>query len=343
MAKKSSNLRGILVHSLIITLTCLSVLYLSQQWINHHNTLSWLISLGGLFILIFSFTLILNRYYLYRIFYTYLKQFLRNIEKDPNFKQNKHSKELYKFIKRQKVKSEKLKLKEEFRREFLGNVAHELKTPLFSIEGYILALLDGAMDDREILKKYLQRSMHNIERINTIINDLDMITQFQNNMIQLHRRGVDFNDLLIEVVESLELKAENNQITIHQDIDTSASLDIQVDPDKIKQVLTNLIDNAIKYGKSGGHIWITVRHLKEFITVSIKDDGIGISQDDLNRIFERFYRVDSSRARKSGGSGLGLSIVKHILEAHNTVIKAHSIEEKGTTFEFRLPKKANFA
>lgn len=338
MAKLSSNIKGILIHSLIISSICVLTIYCSYLWISQQDNFSWTTLLVGIFLLILTLTFALNRYYLYRIFYLYLKKFLNNIEKNPDFKQNKHSKELYRFIKRQKVRSEKLKLKEEFRREFLGNVAHELKTPLFSIEGYILALLDGAMEDQEILKKYLNRSMHNIERINTIINDLDMITQFQNGMITLHRRLVDFKDLVNGVVELLELKAEQNNIQIHLNVDLSASTEIRVDPDKIKQVLTNLIDNAIKYGKSEGNIWISTKHLKEHLLVRIKDDGIGISQDDLNRIFERFYRVDSSRARKSGGSGLGLSIVKHILEAHNTMIQAYSTEGKGTQFEFRLPK-----
>jgi len=212
---------------------------------------------------------------------------------------------------------ESLKSLENYRRTYLGNISHELKTPLFTIQGYILTLLEGGMYDEKVLQKYLQKAANNAERLNNIINDLDLIDS---------------------VIDNLSLQAEEKQIKFRYKTDELLDHQVYADKNAIGQVLTNLIVNSIKYGKHHGTTSIGLYYMDDAILVEISDDGIGIAEKHHKHLFDRFFRVDKSRNRDVGGSGLGLSIVKHILEAHNQTISVRSTVDVGSTFGFTLSK-----
>ena len=233
---------------------------------------------------------------------------------------------------------EKLMVRESYRRQFVGNVAHELKTPIFNIQGYIESLLDGALEDPDINKKFLKRAMKSVNRMIHIVEDLDQITKLEGGKIEIEDEPVDITEVILDVVEQLEMKAKERNTKVIVEQDKTGRFMVQVDVEKIKQVLINLIVNAIKYGKDEGEILIRTFDMDENILVEVADNGNGISQHHLNKIFDRFYRVDSSRDRDKGGSGLGLSIVKHIIEAHNQVVNIRSTEGTGSTFSFTLQK-----
>jgi two-component system phosphate regulon sensor histidine kinase PhoR len=225
---------------------------------------------------------------------------------------------------------------EKYRKEYIGNVSHELKTPIFTIQGYVSTLLDGAMQDEQLTKKYLERTDASIDRIITIINDLDTITQLELGEINLKYIDFDLVGLIKEVVESLELKAKEREITIQ--IVNDSPVHVNADNERISQVLVNLIDNAIKYSNPQGVVRIKFFDMDDQYLIEVADKGIGISEKDLPRIFERFFRTDKARSRLYGGSGLGLSIVKHIIEAHNQTINVRSKFGEGTVFGFTLKK-----
>ena len=234
---------------------------------------------------------------------------------------------------------QKLMIRESYRRQFVGNVAHELKTPIFNIQGYIDTLLDGAIDDKQINRKFLERASKSVLRMIHITEDLDEITKLEAGTLEIEETPVDIIEVISEVVEQLEMKAKKRNVTIevkHQQ--QLGRFLVQVDIEKIKQVLINLIVNAIKYGREGGEVLVRTYEMGEQVLVEVADDGNGISSQHLNKIFERFYRVDKSRDRDKGGSGLGLSIVKHIIEAHNQTINIRSTEGEGCTFSFTLKK-----
>ena len=233
---------------------------------------------------------------------------------------------------------EKLMVRESYRRQFVGNVAHELKTPIFNIQGYIESLLDGALEDPDINKKFLKRAMKSVNRMIHIVEDLDQITKLEGGKIEIEDEPVDITEVILDVVEQLEMKAKERNTKVIVEQDKTGRFMVQVDVEKIKQVLINLIVNAIKYGKDEGEVLIRTFDMDENILVEVADNGNGISQHHLNKIFDRFYRVDSSRDRDKGGSGLGLSIVKHIIEAHNQVVNIRSTEGTGSTFSFTLQK-----
>jgi two-component system phosphate regulon sensor histidine kinase PhoR len=231
-----------------------------------------------------------------------------------------------------------LKKLEAYRREFLGNVSHELKTPLFNIQGYLLTLLDGGMEDPAILKEYLRRSEKNIDRMIAIIGDLETISQFETGEMKLNLIRFDLVALSREVIELLETKAKKKNIAISCSDDASRQHFVLADKERIRQVLINLVDNSIKYGNEGGSTLITFTDLPGEVETRVADNGIGISQNDIPRLFERFFRVDKSRSREQGGSGLGLAIVKHIMEAHKSSVTVKSAPKEGSTFIFRLKK-----
>ena len=234
---------------------------------------------------------------------------------------------------------QKLMIRESYRRQFVGNVAHELKTPIFNIQGYIDTLLDGAIDDKQINRKFLEHASKSVSRMIHITEDLDEITKLEAGTLEIEESPVDIIEVISEVVEQLEMKAKKRNVTI--EVKNQQQLGrflVQVDIEKIKQVLINLIVNAIKYGREGGEVLIRTYEMGEQVLVEVADDGNGVSSQHLNKIFERFYRVDKSRDRDKGGSGLGLSIVKHIIEAHNQTINIRSTEGEGCTFSFTLKK-----
>ncbi len=247
--------------------------------------------------------------------------------------------EIQKFAQNKKLEIETLKVREAYRKEFLGNVSHELKTPLFTVQGYILTLLDGAVENKSIRKKYLQRAAKGVERLIYIIKDLDMITKLESGTLNIKRENFDIVELLKNVFELLEMKASKKNISLVFDTDYKKPIYVNADRERIQQVLTNLIVNSIKYGNEGGTTEVSIENLiQNKVIVRVTDNGEGIEAHHIPRLFERFYRVDKTGSRKEGGSGLGLSIVKHIIEAHNEKIYVESSPGIGSEFSFTLEK-----
>jgi two-component system phosphate regulon sensor histidine kinase PhoR len=232
---------------------------------------------------------------------------------------------------------DKLKEQEAFRREFLGNLAHELKTPVFSIQGYLDTLLDGGLEDETVNRSFLERASKATDRMVDILNDLDQLTKLEVNAIEIELRPFDVIELVKEVMEQLELKAAEKNIQLTFDKSYS-SIFVKGDRAKIAQVFTNLLVNSIFYGNQNGKTEVSFIVVDELVTVEVSDNGLGIDEKHLPRLFERFYRVEKSRNRNEGGSGLGLAIVKRILEAHGQTISVRSIPGKGSTFQFSLKK-----
>ena len=249
------------------------------------------------------------------------------------------TREVEKFARDKKIEIETLKIREEYRREFLGNVSHELKTPLFTVQGYILTLLDGAMNDKVLRKKYLQRAEKGVERLIYIVQDLDMITKLEVGDLNLNFTRFNIVELVQNVFDLLEMKADLKGIMLMFDMKYIKPIMVYGDQEKIQQVVTNLVVNSIKYGKENGTTEISIEDLvNNKIIVRVKDNGEGIEQKNISRLFERFFRVDKSGARTEGGSGLGLAIVKHIIEAHDEKMYVESTFGQGSEFSFTLEK-----
>lgn len=234
----------------------------------------------------------------------------------------------------------RLKEAEKFRKQYLGNVAHELKTPIFNIQGYISTLLDGGLEDEVINRKYLERAEKSVERMINILGDLDTISRLDSDMNQMRPESFDMVALCKEIAEQVEMEAAKRNITIQVKGADNLPSRCWVSADKfyIGQVLENLIVNSIRYGKEGGLTKITCRDMLDKILVEVEDDGIGIAKSDLPRVFERFYRTDKGRSREQGGTGLGLAIVKHIIENHGEKVSVRSELGAGSTFTFTLKK-----
>lgn len=249
------------------------------------------------------------------------------------------TREVKKFATDKKLEIEMLQIREEYRREFLGNVSHELKTPLFTVQGYLSTLIDGAMEDKTIRKKYLKRAEKGVERLIYIVEDLDLITKLESGDLNLDITSFDIVKLIQNVFDLLEMKADKKNITLAFENDNIKSIFVNGDKDRIQQVVENLLVNSIKYGKEGGLTEISIVNLtNKKVLVRVTDNGEGIESHNIPRLFERFYRVDKSGSRTEGGSGLGLSIVKHILEAHKEKIYVESEFGIGSEFSFTLEK-----
>ncbi len=235
----------------------------------------------------------------------------------------------------------RLKHNEAFRKQYLGNVAHELKTPIFNIQGYISTLLDGGLEDDLINRKYLERAEKSIDRLINIVNDLDTISKLENDMNRLKMESFDIVALAKEIADQLEIESSKRNIKLSVKGADSLPSPFWVTADKhfVGQVLVNLIANSIHYGKEGGSTRIKFRDMADKVLIEVEDTGVGISKEDMPRIFERFYRVDKGRSREQGGTGLGLAIVKHIVEAHGERVSVRSELGVGTTFAFPLKKK----
>lgn len=247
--------------------------------------------------------------------------------------------EIDKFARDKKIEIETLNVREQYRKEFLGNVSHELKTPLFTVQSYILTLLDGAIDDDKLRIKYLEIANKGVERLAYIIKDLDMITKLEVGDLSLKIERFNIVDLVANVFDMLEMKASKKDITLTFDIEYKTPIMVKADKERIQQVLANLIVNSIKYGRKKGTTEISIENLiKNKVILRVTDNGEGIEKKHIPRLFERFYRVDKSGSRKEGGSGLGLSIVKHIIEAHNEKIYVESEFNVGSEFSFTLEK-----
>lgn len=246
---------------------------------------------------------------------------------------------LQQFAKESKLEIELLKDKENYRREFIGNLAHELKTPLFTVQSYIYTLLEENIKDKKIRKKYLEKAANGIDRLNFIINDLDLITQFETGVTTLNIEQFDIKVLINDIVELLEIQSEKKEIKLVSNLDYSTPLMVTADMERITQVITNLVINSFKYGVKNGTTEIEISSLNEQkVLVRVIDNGKGIAEEHLPRLFERFYRVEKTRNRNEGGSGLGLAIVKHIIEAHNEKIFVESSPNVGSEFSFTLSR-----
>jgi two-component system phosphate regulon sensor histidine kinase PhoR len=246
--------------------------------------------------------------------------------------------EVMKWAEDQKIALESLKKLETYRREFLGNVSHELKTPIFNIQGYVLTLLDGGLEDESINHEYLQRAEKSIDRMITIVDRLDEISRLETDVLTLNYERFDIMDLCIDLKEYFEIKSAEKKINIYINQNTLVAFHVFADKELIRQVLSNLIENSIKYGNENGRTKISFYDMDEQVLIEVSDNGIGITQDDIPRIFERFFRSANGRAFNNNGSGLGLAMVKHIIEAHNQTINVRSSIGVGTTFGITLKK-----
>ena len=248
-------------------------------------------------------------------------------------------KEVRDWAKQKTIEINQLKAQEKFRKEFLSNISHEFKTPLFAIQGYIETLQDGMIDDNpEMAVNFLNKASRNLDRLSYLIHDLDEIAKLESGEISIVKEKFDLLALIKETIDDLEYKAKENNIMLVFNPKGNNPIQVKADRKKIQQVLINLIDNSIKYGSKGGKTNIKVHLLIDQVLIEITDNGQGIEEKNLPRVFERFFRTDKSRSRDIGGSGLGLAIVKHIIEAHQQNVHVRSTEGIGTTFSFTLEK-----
>ena len=257
------------------------------------------------------------------------------IDSDENFL-DKVQKEVDAYEEKQKVQLEQMLQMEKYRKDFLGNVSHELKTPIFNIQGYIETLLDGAVDDPTINRQYLLKAAANVDRLNFIVKDLLELSQYETGEMLLELSRFDIHFLVKEIYDSFEIKAREKNIKLGFKKGSNSEFFVHADKDKVTQVFNNLIVNAINYGNKDGEVNIGFFIVDEQLLIEVSDDGYGIAEEHIPRLFERFYRVDKHRSRTDGGTGLGLAIVKHILEAHGQSINVRSTIGKGSTFWFML-------
>lgn len=261
----------------------------------------------------------------------------KNISKNPRLLDDVYDK-VENWVEINNSEIEKLREQENFRREFLGNLAHELKTPVFSVQGYILTLLEGGLEDPTVNRVFLERAANGVERMTAILEDLDEITRLESGRMELQLKKHNIVDIARECMESLEMHAREKNIALGFKHKYDKPIYVNCDREKIAQVFNNLLINSINYGTGGGKTNVRFFDMEDKILVEVADNGPGIDQESLPRIFERFYRVEKSRARHAGGSGLGLAIVKHIIEAHQQTIHVRSTVDVGTTFSFTLDK-----
>ena len=259
------------------------------------------------------------------------------LHQDANVPIKKISRELYTFAYAKQKEIEQLKKLEEIRRGFLADISHELNTPVFAAQGFIHTLLDGAMEDKKVRSRFLKKAAKSLDTLETLVGDLIVITQVETGEVQMDFQDFRMVALVQEVFDSLERKAKKRSVSLSMKHPLEA-MQVSADRRRIGQVVTNLVENAIKYGKENGKVEVIIEPQQENILIKVKDDGPGIPEEHQEGIFQRFYRIDKSRSRETGGSGLGLSIVKHILEAHDSDILVESVKGKGTIFTFVLTK-----
>jgi two-component system, OmpR family, phosphate regulon sensor histidine kinase PhoR len=325
--------------------TWLLTLYLAGLHISPSSVLIALVAVFVFVYFIFSYTLERFIYQKIKLVYKTISRFKRSPKYDkqkPEISsdtiENVHN-EVLRWGEDHKREIAELEQMARFRREFLGNVSHELKTPIFNIQGYVLTLLDGGLEDPSINREYLERTEKSINRLITIVDDLENISNLESGSVQLNLVSFDIVALAREVADFMEIKAINQGKNIYFSESYDKPIFVNADQDRMRQVFVNLIDNSLKYGNSeGGKTKISFFDMDENILVEVTDDGPGIEQKDLQRIFERFYRTDKGRSREQGGSGLGLSIVKHIINSHGQSIDVRSSLGVGTTFAFTLAK-----
>ncbi len=302
--------------------------------------------------LLFFFTFFIFRYTVEKFIYQKIRLIYKtiyNLKRGKSEKPDKKdfemtsienvNREVMEWGEKKKLEIEELKKAEAFRREFIGNIYHELKNPIFNIQGYVLTLLDGGLEDPTINRDYLQRTEKSIDRMIAIVEDLETISKLETSQVSMKLTRFDIVEITREVIESLEIRAQKKRKDFHFSINTEKPVYVVADKKWIRQVLINLVDNSIKFGKlKGGKTKVGFFDMDENILVEVTDNGPGIAEEDLSRIFERFFRTTSGRGRDKTGTGLGLAIVKHIIEAHDQTVNVRSRPEVGTTFAFTLRK-----
>jgi len=246
--------------------------------------------------------------------------------------------EIKTYVTRKEKEIDKLKRLEAYRKEFIADVSHELKTPIFAAQGYVLTLLDGAMDDDKVKYKFLKKAAKSLNGLDAVVQDLLTLSQIESGVIVMRYSNFEVQEVIRDIFEQLENKAAKKKIETRFTRIYPEGVYLNADASRIAQVFTNLISNAIKYGKQGGYVEVNIEEGKKFVKFDVKDNGPGIPPEHVNRVFERFYRVDKSRSKKQGGTGLGLAIVKHILEGHKSKITVASDVNVGTVFSFKLEK-----
>jgi two-component system, OmpR family, phosphate regulon sensor histidine kinase PhoR len=341
--KRLALLTAILIASVAASVTGF-VLYFNndQDFLIIPLAIAFLLSLAGY--LIISFALDKYFYNNVRIIYKNILQLRSSSIPVPgkNITDEKVLSEINRILieweKGNKEEIGHLKELEHYRKEFLGNVSHELKTPIFTIQGYIHTLIDGGIEDQDINMLYLQKAARGIDRLSSIVDDLESISKLEAGELILEHRTFDIVELVTDVFESLELQAHENEILLVMKDGQAKPCYVYADKERIRQVLVNLIENSIKYGKKSGRTEVSIEDDVDKFIIQISDNGIGIEKSHLPRLFERFYRVDKSRSREQGGTGLGLAIVKHIIEAHGEKINVASTSGFNTTFSFTLKK-----
>lgn len=319
------------------------------NWVQHANFSWWMLLLT--LVLTFATCYAIFHFYLLRYIQRKIKVIYKNIHKHKlantekkgfKFLQNTQmedvEKEVEEWAAEQEKDAEKLKTWQEYRRKFLGDISHELKTPIFNIQGYLETLIEGGLEDETINKNYLQRAAKNVDRLNTIVEDLESISRLESGELILDLHPFDIKSLTEEVFEDLDFRAKERNIRLQLKPGADLGFMVRADREYIRQVLTNIVNNSIKYGKEGGVTKVSFYDMDHNVLIEVADTGIGIAAEHINHLFDRFYRVDKSRSREQGGSGLGLSIVKHIVEAHKQTINVRSTSGVGSTFGFTLEK-----
>lgn len=317
---------------------------------SHVLQVSWL-GLAALFVLTFAIAFLINfylvRYYIFRriklIYKIIHRQKLPAEFKAGNLDMNRNvleevEKEVDEWAEERNQELEELERLANYRRRFIGDVSHELKTPIFNLQGFIHTLLDGALADPTVNQLYLQRAAKNVDRLQTIVEELETINKLESGHMVLDLQEFDLHQLTDEVFSELEMRARERNIRLTYKEGAGQNFRVRADKESIRQVLINLIHNSIKYGKEGGLTKVSFYDLESYILVEVSDNGIGITPEHLSHVFDRFYRVDKHRSREAGGTGLGLSIVKHIVEAHKQTINVRSSPGQGSTFGFTLEK-----
>lgn len=329
--------------SISVLVALANYIFIKSWWIA-------LITLAVLFIIAYSLIYFFLQQFIYRrikLIYKFIYQTKASKKEEMYYKYilpkksiDEVSEDVEQWAEQRKAEIEVLRQNEAYRKEFLQNLAHEFKTPIFTIQGYVDTLLDGAMEQPDIRKKFLENASRNIERLVNLMNDLDEISKLESGEQLLYKQNFIIQDLIKEIFESLSLKLEKKQITGSIKKGCEAPVIVFADKEKIRQVLINLVENAFKYGKPGGYIHASIyRTDGDHVLTEISDNGIGIEEEHLSRIFERFYRTDAARSRDKGGTGLGLAICKHIIEAHGQTIHVRSTPDVGTSIGFTLDIK----
>jgi len=326
---------SVLLGFLSFVLSILGIYFLDSSKLSSEKTYLIGLIIGGI---VFGVSFLLFKNYIKRKF----KEIYSSIGLDYNNSLDLYNKEIQQeiedWVSNKTSEIDQLKTTEAFRKEFFGNLAHELKTPVFSVEGYILTLVEGGLEDPKINRKFLNKAAKGIDRITKLIGDMDTISNIESGRLTLDSKRVPLFELIESVMDDLEELAGSKNTKLVLEKPDIAELYITGDRLKLEQVFSNLISNSIFYGKKDGETIIKVLELRNKAEISIKDNGLGVDSKHLPRLFERFYRVEKSRDRNKGGSGIGLAIVKHIIEAHNQKISVSSVPDVGTEFIFTLEK-----